>query len=124
MLGRIDMTLLEEPAYSEMCRASMEQAVADYKQGNKSNRACAYKITSINKFVTDDLFKSRPQVTQFLQNMMVGTDRVRVLAGYMTENKVSPQITAVHYLTTYPDEWHKWVSQEAINRVNLALNRE
>jgi glycine betaine/proline transport system substrate-binding protein len=121
LLGQLDMTLLQEPAYTEDCWDKVEAAVTDYEPGNVSEEACAYETVPIRKFATDDFVSEHPDVADMLERMMVGTATVRELAGYMTSNEVSPEETAAYFFENYPQVWSAWLSDQQVMKVELAL---
>lgn len=121
LLGQLDMTLLEEPDYNDGCWVKVEQAITDYKPGNTSEEACAYKTVPISKFATTSFRQQHPEVAELLQRMMVGTDMVRTLVGHMTKNEVSADVTALHFLETYPDVWKSWLTPDQVARVTASL---
>ena len=122
LLGQLDMTLLQEPAYTDECWEKIEAAVADYKPGNASEEACAYETVPISKFATDDFVSEYPDVAAMLGRMLVGTDTVRELVAYMTSKKVSPEETAVFFLKNHTKIWSAWLStDQQVQKVQAAL---
>lgn len=121
MLGRLDMTLLKEPSYSKTCWSKVEAAIVEYKPGNEAEEACAYETVPISKFGTATFVAKYPQVSAMLQKMMVGTNNVRDLVGYMADKKVSPDQTAQYFFKRYPHVWKNWLTPEQVAQVTTAL---
>lgn len=121
MLGQLDMTMLEEPPYTEECRAAIEAAVQNWKPGNGASQACAYETVPITKFATSGFVETHPEVAETLKLMNVGTDTVRELAGYMVSEEASPKETAIHFFRTYPEVWRKWMNDDQAEAITAGL---
>ena len=70
--------------------------------------------------VTATLAAEKPQVVEFLKKMSFKTDDMSALLAWQDENKASAEEVAVQYLTTHPDEWSAWLSEDAKGKL-LAL---
>ena len=107
-LGQLDMTAIEEPAYSE--------AVWN------TNHACAYPAVHVNIMVNAELPNRAPEVVEFLRAYTTTTAQVNDALGYMDANNASPADAAVYYLQKYESTWTKWIPYtEVINKVKAAL---
>ena len=118
------MTLLQEPVYTESCGAELENAISDYMEGNTASEACAYEVVPISKFATTGFAEANPEISAFLEHMMVGTNVVRTLAGYMVENGATPEETALHFLRNWPEVWETWLNEEQIEKVRALISRD
>ncbi|WP_372422626.1 glycine betaine ABC transporter substrate-binding protein [Salinarimonas chemoclinalis] len=121
LLGRLDMTQLEEPAYTPACQAAIDAAVEEWEPGRGAVQACAYETVPISKFVTDEFAQAHPRAVEVLRRMTVGTETVRRLAGYMVENDLSPRATALHFFQTRPDLWTSWLDDAEVASMKNSL---
>lgn len=121
LMGKLDLTRLEEPVYSEDCWKAVNESLAHFKAGIGSREACAYADISLNKYTSAGFAKKYPEVIPFLKSMFVGTDTIRVLATRMVSTKETPEQTARYYLKTHVADWRTWVSEDVFNKVVLTL---
>lgn len=73
--------------------------------------------------VTATLAAEKPQVVEFLKKMTFKTDDMSALLAWQDENKASAEEVAVQYLTTHPDEWSAWLSEDAKGKLSALLGQ-
>ena len=107
VLGKYDMTMLEEPPFS--------QDVWD-----KTN-ACAFQPTQVNILVNHELPKRAPDVVAMLKNYETTAEINNKFLAHMRETKGKPKDGAIFFLKNYESLWTKWVSAEVAAKVKAAL---
>lgn len=105
--GKFDLTLLEEPAYSEDCW--------------KGNQGCAYPTARVQKVVHKGLAERAPDVTEFLRKYQTTTKMVSEALAYMNDQKADARATALWFLKQKQDVWTKWVPDEVAQKVKNSL---
>ena len=109
VLGKFDMTLLEEPAYSD----DLFTEEAGY--------ACAYPSNNVNIAVSNAFGEANPDVVQFLDNFTTKTAQQSHVLAYMQESEGTTEDAAVFFLNEYEDLWTSWVSNDVADAVKAAL---
>lgn len=107
VLGMLDMTPLEEPAY-------------DAKTWDES-AACAFPSVEVNKLVTTDLAERAPEVVELLRRYTTTLALNNEFLAYMKQNKATAEDTAKWFLREHRDLWTGWVSPEVARKVEAAL---
>jgi len=107
VLGMLDMTPLEEPAYDE---AVWEK-----------NHACEYPSVDVNILVNSEMLDKAPDIVEMLKKYEVSMAINNEFLAYMKEHEASDKETAVWFLKNYEDIWTKWVSDEVAGKVKSAL---
>jgi glycine betaine/proline transport system substrate-binding protein len=107
VLGKLDMTMLEEPPY--------DQKVWD------STKACAYPAVKCDIVVHKNLPKWAPDVVAFLKNYETTLQLNNEFLAHMQDTKASTEETAVWWLKKYEDKWKAWIPVEVVAKVNAAL---
>ncbi|MCD6568204.1 MAG: ABC transporter substrate-binding protein [Dehalococcoidia bacterium] len=108
ILGKLDMTYLEEPPF-------------DQSEWDNKTYGCAYSPVQVNIIVNTDFADSNPQVVEFLSNYETTTAMVNQVLSYMQENEASTNEAAIWFLQENEDLWTKWVSPEVAAKVKAAL---
>ncbi len=106
-LGKYDMTRIEIGAYDEAAFAPLQNPDAPDPQ--VSDFPAAPILTS----VTADFVETNPEQAEFFRNMVFETDVMSQLLAWQDENTASAEEVAVHFLTSYPDVWSEWLSEDA-----------
>jgi len=109
VLGKLDMTPLEEPAYDP--------------QVWKTTKACAFPPVQVNIVVNSDFAKENPQIVNFLKKYETTTDLNNKILAYMQENKASTEETAVWFLKNYKELWKDWLPEDAAAKVEAAVEK-
>lgn len=109
VLGKLDMYLLEEPAYD----ADLFTEEAGY--------ACAYPSNNVNIAVNAAFAADNPEVVEFLDNFQTTTAQHNSVLAYMQENEATTADAAVYYLSQYEDVWTSWVPADVADAVKAAM---
>ncbi len=109
VLGKFDMTLLEEPAYDEDLFTE------------EKGYACAYPSNNVNVAVNAAFADANPDVMEFLSNFTTTTALQNEVLAYMQETEASTDEAAMFFLAEYEDLWTKWVPSDVADAVKAAL---
>jgi glycine betaine/proline transport system substrate-binding protein len=107
VLGKLDMTPLEEPPYSE-------------EVWNK-NKACAMMSVKVNITVNASMLKRAPKVVEFLRKYETTIDMNNKVLAYMQDAKSNTEDAAIWFLKNYENVWTGWVPQDIVKKVKAAL---
>jgi glycine betaine/proline transport system substrate-binding protein len=109
VLGKLDMTLLEEPAYD----VDLFTEDAGY--------ACAYPSNNVNIALNAAFADANPGVVEFLDNFETTTAMISAVLAYMQDNGASTDQAAAYFLDEYEDVWTSWVPGDVADAVKAAL---
>ena len=109
VMGQMDMTMLEEPAY--------DQAVYD----DPINRGCAFPAAKVLKGVRSDLQTSAPEIVEFIAKYQTTLAENNDFLAYMSENDTGAEEAAIYFLQKYPDTWKAWLPEDVAQKVEQAL---
>lgn len=107
VLGKFDMTPLEEPAYDP------DKWGTSYK--------CAYPSVSVNIVVNADLPKKAPEVVEFLKNYETTQAMANKFLAYMQDNDASTEDAAKWFLKNYESLWTSWVPAGVAKKVKASM---
>lgn len=107
ILGKLDMTMLEEPDY--------DQKIWD------STKGCAYPAVKCDIIVYKKLPEWAPDVVEFLKKYETTLDINNKFLAYMQDNKASTEDAAKWFLKEYESLWTQWVSPDVAAKVKAAL---
>ncbi|RJO62008.1 MAG: ABC transporter substrate-binding protein [Dehalococcoidia bacterium] len=107
VLGKYDMTRLEEPAY--------DPAIWN------STHACAYPANKVNICVNDGFYNRFPKLVDFLSKYTTTTQMLNEILAYMRDNHASTEQAAEYFLKNYKSIWTPWVPADVAAKVNAAL---
>jgi glycine betaine/proline transport system substrate-binding protein len=107
ILGKLDMTLLEEPAF--------DQAVWDKTSG------CAYPAVKCDIIVHKKVPEWAPDVVEFLKKYETTLDINNKFLAYMQDTKCSTEDAAKWFLKGYESLWTQWVTPAVAAKVKAAL---
>ena len=107
VLGKLDMTRLEEPAFN--------------KEVWDRDKGCTYGSVKVNILVSTKLFKSAPDVVEMLRKYETTTAVVNEALACMRDTKGSAETGAIWFLKNRSDVWTKWVSPDVAKKVKAAL---
>lgn len=107
VLGKYDMTRLEEPPYSKECW--------------DTTKACAYPMEQVTIAVSKEFAESAPDLMAFFRNYHTTAKTVSELLADMQENHAEARDAAIHFLKTQPDVWTRWVPAAVAEKVKAAL---
>lgn len=104
IMGRFDMTLLEEPEFDE----------EEYFEGGYGTEIPAMDVTiAVNSGVRD----RAPDVVEFLEQYTTSSEMTSEALAYMEAEGVDEYEAAKWFLMEYQDLWTQWVSEEVAERV-------
>ena len=109
VLGKYDMTLLEEAPYDEAL------------WNEEAGFACAYPSNNVNVALNAEFADANPDVTAFLDNFETTTPMINTVLAYMQDNEASTDEAALFFLEEYEDVWTGWVSSDIADAVKAAL---
>ncbi|WP_025025405.1 glycine betaine ABC transporter substrate-binding protein [Caldalkalibacillus mannanilyticus] len=98
LMGKYDMTLLQEPA-----------------DQNKFPPSEVLVAAHLN------LKESAPEVFDFLSNYVTGSQLTSTALFYMEDNGLSADDTAIWFLQNYEDVWTKWVPNDVAEKIKAAI---
>ena len=122
VVGAYEWHALEEPAYSDACWERITGAIED--GGPALEEACAYERVPIEALAHAGLQAKAPDVLTMLQRMFVGLDPLNETLAWAEEHAIGDdwEQAAVHYLRTNEERWRDWVTPQAFERINEALD--
>lgn len=108
IMGMFDMTMLEEPPYTDECW------VTDY--------ACTHPAASVRVAVHGGFVERAPEVIKFLKKYETTLDQTNVMVMYLeTEARGRLEEAAAWFLKEYEDVWTDWVPEDVANKVKARL---
>ncbi len=108
---RLDLVRLEEPPYSDECWAT--------------TMACAYQDANVIIAVNSDLPDSAPDVVEMLRQWSFNLDDYKAAVRWQYENQgFGLNATALWWLKTNSDIWSAWVTTEAAEKIQAALDAD
>ena len=122
LLAELDMTQLEEPAWSQECADAL--AAGTESEPYESKIGCHDALSDVHTGVTASLVVRAPEVVDFLGKMFVGSLPLADLAAWKTDNNKEWKDAAVYYLKQNESTWTAWVTADAAKDVKAALKKE
>jgi len=107
LMGKYDMTLLEEPEYS--------------KEKWENGYQCAFPAIDVTIIVNKELPEEAPEVVEFLSNYKTNSKLINEALAYMQDNNAEASEAAIWFLKKNEDIWTKWVSEDVAKKVKAAL---
>lgn len=107
LMGKYDMTLLEEPEYTE----------EKWKDGYN----CAFPADRVTVTVHKNMLEKAPEVVELLKKFEMSSAQMNGILAYMQDSGTDAKGAAVWYLKNNKDIWSKWVSPEVAGKVEAAL---
>ena len=80
-----------------------------------------YPTADVVTAVTTDFSEREPEIAEMLRNMSFTNEQMGAVLAWQDENGASNEEAAVHFLTTYPDTWSGWISEEARGKLSALL---
>ena len=103
----LDLVRLEERPYSDECWFT--------------NKACAFKDTTILIAVHSDLPSRTPEIYDFLTKWNFTTADYKGVLQWMEDNGATVEQAALNWLKEEDDSWMPWVTEEARPGIQAAL---
>lgn len=107
VMGLYDMTLLEEPPYSDACW--------------ETDKACAFKPAEVLIGAHKPFVDQHPEIAEFLNNYETTLAQNNDVLAYMQAHGATAEEAALYFLRTYEDVWTAWVPADVAERVRAAL---
>lgn len=107
VMGLYDMTLLEEPPYSDQCW--------------ETTKACAFKPAEVLIGANARWLQEHPEVEAFLRNYETTLAQNNDVLAYMNRANATAEQAARYFLRTYEDVWQAWVPADVAAKVRSAL---
>ena len=105
---QLDLVLLEEEPFSEECW--------------DTDKACHFDDSLVLVAVHNSLLPRAPEVIGFLQNWDYTVPTHKALFHWINDNDASPADAAIYWLETEGDTWASWVTDEAAEKIQAALD--
>jgi glycine betaine/proline transport system substrate-binding protein len=109
VMGQMDMTMLEEPAYDPEV------------YNDQNDRGCAYPAAKVLKGVNVELKNTAPEVVELVEKYETSLEQNNDFLAYMSDNDAETEDAAIYFLQTYPDTWKAWVPEDVSQKVEAAL---
>lgn len=81
----------------------------------------AYPTSLVVTAATTAFVEREPEVADLMSKVSFSNERMGGLLAWQEENSASAAETAVHYLTSHPDEWSAWLNDAARERLSALL---
>ena len=109
VLGKYDMTLLEEEPYDE----------EKWENGYES----AFPPMPVTVAVYKDLEDDAPEIVEFLSNYKTSSQLTSDALAFMQDNDVDTKAAAMWFFEKHEDLWTSWVPAEVAEKVKTALSK-
>jgi len=107
VLGKLDMTPLEEPPYDEKVW--------------ETTHACAFPSVQVNILVNAKFAADHPDVVAFLKNYETTVALNNEILAYMEDHGGDAQTAALWFLREKPEVWKTWVEEKVAQKITAAL---
>jgi len=107
VLGKYDMTRIEEPPYDE--------------EVWETNHACTYPPVHVNVVLNAEFAEENPELVDFLTKYATTTAQNNAILAYMRDTEASTKEAGIYFLKEYEDTWTKWVPADIASKVKAAL---
>ena len=126
VVGLLDLTLLDEPAWTPECQTALDAAVAE--EPYESEIGCAFLSHDIHTGVHMSLPERAPEVVDFLGNLYIETSVLATLEKWKADSDSSWTDVAIKFLQENRDVWTTWITgdhaADIIAMVDAELARE
>lgn len=109
IMGKFDMTLLEEPPYQQKTW--------------EDTGLCAFPRQKVAIIVNSDLKQTAPEIVEFLSRFKLSSAIVSSNLTEMKEKKLTTDEEARLFLSKNPEIWEKWVPRDVARQVAGALKK-
>jgi glycine betaine/proline transport system substrate-binding protein len=107
VMGKYDMTLLEDTPYSE--------------EKWNNGYACEMPSVDVTVLVNKNMTEKAPDLVEFLKNYKTSSKVTSEALAYMQQNEVGADEAAKWFLQEHEDLWTKWVTDDVAGKVKEAL---
>lgn len=109
IMGKYDMTFLEEPEYNK----------EDWEDGYKTVFPPVKVTIAMNK----ETKENHPEIAEFLEKYKTTTEIANEALAYMQDNDASADEAAEFFLKEHEDVWTKWVPEDVKTKVKEKLSK-
>jgi glycine betaine/proline transport system substrate-binding protein len=110
--SQLDMTLIEEPEYTDEC----------WDVVYEGEIGCQFPNGTVHVAANSDFAEQAPEeVIAMLENYQTSTDLTAETMLYMQENDTTPDEAAEWFLREHEDVWTEWVPADVAEKVQDAL---
>ena len=122
VFGKVDLTMIEEPAFSDECWDAMMDENGDPTGAS----GCAYPSVAVHKSLNSEFEAEAPQpVLDFFTAYTTTMDDNNAFLLYMNENEIDDhRVAAIWFLQNHEDLWTSWVPDDVAEKVKEALEEE
>ncbi len=107
IMGKYDMTLIEEPAFSK----------EKWEDGYK----CEFPSVQVTVCVHKDMTEKAPDVVEFLKKYKTSSELTSRALAYMQDNNVGTEEAAMWFLKNSKNMWSEWVPEDVAKSVEASL---
>ncbi|MBO8128360.1 MAG: ABC transporter substrate-binding protein [Peptococcaceae bacterium] len=108
IFGKLDLTQIEEPDYSEELW--------------NNGYGCDFPSVHVNICVHKEFPEKYPEITEFLKKYGISSDIISEALAYMRDNNVKEKDAALWFLREKEDIWTQWVPEDVAQKVKDSLN--
>ncbi|WP_308917606.1 glycine betaine ABC transporter substrate-binding protein [Jannaschia sp. LMIT008] len=112
VLGKYEMVKVDFGEYDEegfMCNAD---------PACETDTVTPYPVGPVKTIVTTDFQERQPAIADLMTNVQFTNAQMGDILAWQDANNASADEAAVYFLTSYPDVWSGWISDDA--RANLS----
>lgn len=110
IMGTYDMTMLEEPAYTDAC---WDETEGDF--------ACGYPHVLVRIAVHHTVMDRAPGLVEFLKQYETTLDQTNEVLAVMESQGGDAEAAALWFLDEYEDLWSSWLEPDIAAKVKAAL---
>lgn len=110
IMGKYDMTMLEEPEYNEEC---WDEEEGDF--------GCAFPSADVKILANAKFAEREPEFIQFLKNYETELSHTNEILAYMETEGVEALEAAEWFLREYEALWTGWLDDHIVAKVKVAL---
>jgi glycine betaine/proline transport system substrate-binding protein len=86
-----------------------------------ATRPSSYAISPVKTVLTNAFVDREPEIAELMGNLTFTNAQMNAVLAWRQINNASNEEAAVHFLTTYPEVWSEWLSDEARERLAALL---
>lgn len=124
LLGAYDMIRLEEPEHDQQVWEKLQKAAEGEMEPEEIEKACAFPDVPVLTGVHAGLQDRAPEVVDFLDEMLVGTQTISEVAAYMELEDKDSEEGAMWFFENYEEKWRDWLPEDVEEKVAEALREE
>jgi ABC-type proline/glycine betaine transport system permease subunit/ABC-type proline/glycine betaine transport system substrate-binding protein len=118
ILGKYDLTQLQEPPYTPACYADLTSTDGRHDQG------CGAPPPDVAFGVSSKFAAKAPEIMAILEKMTFPLPELNAELADMIGNGRDPRAQAVLFLQQHPDMWKGWVGPKIAERIDVSLSHQ